>query len=53
MNNTCVVKVGMGSCGIAAGAQKVYDSLFALQKQNPTLFLLEKTNCVGMCYCEP
>ena len=53
MNNHCVVKVGLGSCGLAAGAQKVYDHLLELQKQNPNLFLLEKTNCVGMCYCEP
>ncbi|MDR2972575.1 MAG: (2Fe-2S) ferredoxin domain-containing protein, partial [Bacteroidales bacterium] len=51
--NNCVVKVGMGSCGIAAGAQKVYDRLVELHKQNPNLFFLEKTNCVGMCYCEP
>jgi NADH-quinone oxidoreductase subunit F len=43
----------MGSCGLAAGAQKVYDRLVALQKQNPNLFQLEKTNCIGMCYCEP
>ena len=53
MINNCIVKVGMGSCGVAAGAQKVYDSLVALQKQNPDQFQLEKTNCIGMCYCEP
>jgi NADH-quinone oxidoreductase subunit F len=53
MNKNCIVKVGMGSCGIAAGAQKVYDKLLELQKQNPNRFLLEKTNCIGMCYCEP
>jgi len=49
----CVVKVGMGSCGLAAGAQKVYDRLLELSEQNPNRFRLEKTNCVGMCYCEP
>jgi len=53
MRNNCVVKVGMGSCGLAAGSQKVYDRLSELQKQNPNQFQLEKTNCVGMCYCEP
>jgi NADH-quinone oxidoreductase subunit F len=53
MKNNCVVKVGMGSCGLAAGAQKVYDRLVEMQLQNPNLFQLEKTNCVGMCYCEP
>jgi len=53
MNDPCVVKVGMGSCGVAAGAQKVYNRLLELQKLNPNAFLLEKTNCIGMCYCEP
>ena len=53
MIDNCVVKVGLGSCGLAAGAQKVYDRLLALQTQNPALFRLEKTNCIGMCYCEP
>ena len=53
MNNHCVVKVGLGSCGLAAGAQKVYDRLLDWQKQKPDLFQLEKTNCIGMCYCEP
>jgi len=53
MNNHCVVKVGLGSCGLAAGAQKVYDRLLDWQKQEPDLFQLEKTNCIGMCYCEP
>ncbi|MDR0206202.1 MAG: NAD(P)H-dependent oxidoreductase subunit E, partial [Bacteroidales bacterium] len=53
MKNNCVVKVGLGSCGLAAGAQKIYDRLLDLKRQNPNLFQLEKTNCVGMCYCEP
>ena len=48
-----IVKVGMGSCGLAAGAQKIYNCLSDLLKQNPNLFQLEKTNCIGMCYCEP
>ena len=49
--NTIVVKVGMGSCGLAAGAQKVYNCLCELSKQHQ--FLVKKTNCIGMCYCEP
>ncbi|MCL2098719.1 MAG: 4Fe-4S binding protein [Bacteroidales bacterium] len=53
MSINCVVKVGMGSCGLAAGAQKVYDRLSELHQQNPNLFRMEKTNCIGMCYCEP
>ncbi|MDR2585951.1 MAG: NAD(P)H-dependent oxidoreductase subunit E, partial [Prevotellaceae bacterium] len=48
-----VIKVGMGSCGLAAGAQKVMDRLILLGDQYPQSFVLEKTNCIGMCYCEP
>jgi len=47
------VKVGLGSCGIAAGAQKVYDALWEKLERNPNLFVLDKTNCIGACYVEP
>ena len=51
MNRT-LFKVGLGSCGVAAGAQKVYDRLQQLSHDYP-LLVLEKTNCIGMCFCEP
>lgn len=45
------VVVGAGSCGIAAGAQKVYD---ALKVQNgDEVFALTVTGCNGMCFLEP
>lgn len=45
------VVVGAGSCGIAAGAQKVYD---ALKVQNgDKAFTLTVTGCNGMCFLEP
>ncbi len=45
------VVVGAGSCGIAAGAQKVYD---ALKVQNgDKVFTLTVTGCNGMCFLEP
>jgi len=47
------IKVGLGSCGIAAGAQKVYDALLEKLEANPNLFILDKTNCIGACYVEP
>jgi len=47
------IKVGLGSCGIAAGAQKVYDALLEKLTNNPNLFVLDKTNCIGACYVEP
>ena len=47
------VIVGLGSCGIAAGAGKVYDKLEAFKKAENLQFELKKTSCVGMCYREP
>jgi len=47
------IKVGLGSCGIAAGAQKVYDHLLEKLKLDPEQFILSKTNCIGACYVEP
>lgn len=47
------IKVGLGSCGIAAGAQKVYDALAKKLEISPNLFILDRTNCIGACYVEP
>jgi NADH-quinone oxidoreductase subunit F len=47
------VIVGLGSCGVAAGAKKVYDKIAALQTAEKLDFELKKTSCVGMCYREP
>ena len=45
------IVVGQGSCGIAAGAAKVYDGLNNnLDKSKATLTF---SGCVGMCYLEP
>ncbi len=52
MSRTQVI-VGLGSCGIAAGASKVYDKLQAIKKAENLDFELKKTSCVGMCYKEP
>ncbi len=47
------VIVGLGSCGIAAGASKVYDKLQAIKAADNLDFELKKTSCIGMCYREP
>ena len=47
------VIVGLGSCGIAAGAGKVYDKIAAIKKAEGLDFELKKTSCIGMCYREP
>ncbi len=52
MSRTQVI-VGLGSCGIAAGASKVYDKLLAIKNAENLDFELKKTSCVGMCYKEP
>lgn len=52
MSSTKVI-VGLGSCGVAAGAGKVYEKISALQKAENLQFELKKTSCVGMCFREP
>ena len=52
MEQTKVI-VGLGSCGIAAGASKVYNKIKAIQNAESLEFELKKTSCVGMCYREP
>jgi len=52
MEKTKVI-VGLGSCGIAAGAKKVYDKIEALQTAENLDIELKKTSCIGMCYREP
>ncbi len=43
------IVVGQGSCGLAAGAGKVYDAIAALNSG----IELGITGCIGMCYLEP
>ena len=52
MEKTKVI-VGLGSCGIAAGGNKVYNKLNELHKADNMSFMLGKTSCVGMCFREP
>ncbi len=47
------VIVGLGSCGIAAGANKTYKKIEELIKAENISIDLQKTSCVGMCYREP
>ena len=46
------ILVGLGTCGIAAGAEKTYEAL-AAKLADGGGFQLEKTGCIGMCYREP
>jgi NADP-reducing hydrogenase subunit HndB len=47
------IKVGMSTCGIAAGASKTYRALEdELVKQGQTVSL-RTCGCLGMCHAEP
>lgn len=52
MGKTKVI-VGLGSCGIAAGAKKTYEKIEALKHADNLDFELKQTSCIGMCYNEP
>lgn len=47
------VIVGQGSCGIAAGAKKVYDEIEKVIDEKKIDTTLEITGCIGTCYLEP
>ena len=46
------VKVGLGTCGISAGGEKVFRAFQDELKEHPQAFVLKETGCVGMCYRE-
>jgi len=47
------VIVGMGTCGMSAGAQGIYDELEKIQNSAPAGFALGRTGCINMCFREP
>ncbi|MDR0491837.1 MAG: NADH-quinone oxidoreductase subunit NuoF [Oscillospiraceae bacterium] len=47
------ILIGQGSCGIAAGANAVYDALEAALRENNINASLLSTGCIGACYLEP
>jgi NADH-quinone oxidoreductase subunit F len=47
------ILVGMGTCGLSAGAQAVMDRLAALVEGHPGVASIGITGCIGMCYREP
>ena len=50
-NRSWTVKVGLASCGIAAGGSRVYDTFAARLQGRPDVDL-KQTGCLGMCYNE-
>ena len=47
------IKVGQGSCGISAGAAKVYSAIQTQINDSALDVQLSVTGCIGMCYLEP
>jgi len=47
------IKIGMASCGLAAGAAEVYDGVQKMIAEKKIDAILEKTACIGMCSYEP
>jgi len=47
------VKVGMASCGLAAGSGEVYEAAVKYLESHQGKLDLQKTACVGLCFAEP
>ena len=53
-DKTKQVVIGMGTCGIAAGAKDTLNAfLQELDAQHLTDVLITQTGCMGLCYVEP
>lgn len=51
--NTDWIKVGLSTCGIAAGAQLVYDVLKEESKKRTIAIDIKQCGCSGNCAVEP
>ena len=48
------ITIGMGTCGIAAGAKETFDAFVSeLETQQVESALIKQTGCMGLCYSEP
>ena len=53
-NKDVQVVVGMGTCGIAAGAKETFTALLdTLTEKSLTNVLVRQTGCMGLCHSEP
>ena len=53
-NKDVQVIVGMGTCGIAAGAKDTFSALVeAINSRGLTNVLIRQTGCMGLCHSEP
>ena len=47
------IKIGMSSCGIAAGAKEVFNYFFNHLPENGIEAIITQTECMGHCKAEP
>jgi len=53
-NKDAQVIVGMGTCGIAAGAKETFNAIIEeLDAKGITHVLVRQTGCMGLCHSEP
>jgi NADP-reducing hydrogenase subunit HndB len=52
-DNKDYIKVGMSSCGIAAGAEEVYSFFVEEARKRNIKIDVKKCGCAGSCYAEP
>lgn len=53
-NKDVQVIVGMGTCGIAAGAKDTFTTLVnTISEKGLTNVLIRQTGCMGLCHSEP
>jgi len=46
--------IGMGTCGIAAGAKVAFDAMLdEMEKAGVTDISIKQTGCMGLCFSEP
>jgi len=47
------IAVGMATCGLATGAQEVYDEITTATENDRRNIVVSKTGCIGFCQREP
>lgn len=53
-DNDIAIIIGMGTCGIAAGAKKSLDAFInEIEKKGLHNITVKQTGCMGLCYVEP
>lgn len=52
-DNKPEIIIGMGTCGIAAGARKILKAIMAEINKRDLDIIVSQTGCIGMCEKEP